>query len=314
MIRILAASACLMILWSCSTHSPTRPTLPAEVALTAKVGREPVFLKLRLETGEELQFMLDTGSPSTTLDKSLESKLGKRIGSKKVRYGWKVYGAPMNGVYAAPKLYLGNTPLQTGAWVYTDDLTRLWPGRPMMGILGMDCLRNYCLQFDFPARKLRFLDPDHLQLGNLGKAFPLTLVSGDVTTRMDFFGQKNVCFHLDSADWADGALKSDLFALAIQKQEFAWIGQWKDTNNPQGPLLRQAYLPGIALNHETYTNLVFRDCSIGATQCRNILGLAFFARNLTTLNFPKRTMYLKQTSVGPFINENKSTNVNAVVN
>lgn len=31
--------------------------------LTAKVGKEPVFVKLRLENGEELLFGLDTGSP-----------------------------------------------------------------------------------------------------------------------------------------------------------------------------------------------------------------------------------------------------------
>src|SRR5207244_13623223 len=34
-----------------------------------------------------------------------------------------------------------------------------------------------------------------------------------------------------------------------------------------------------------------------------ILGLRFLARHLVTFDFPKRTMYLKQTSIGPLPDE-----------
>ena len=40
----------------------------------------------------------------------------------------------------------------------------------------------------------------------------------------------------------------------------------------------------------------------------NTVGLRFLARHLVTLNFPKRMMYLKRTSVGPLIDESRSTN------
>jgi hypothetical protein len=252
-----------------------------------------------LETGDELLFALDTGAPNTILDKSLEAKLGKCLGSKKASYGWKANGKPTLGVYAAPKLYLGNAQLQTGSRVFTDDLTRLWPGRPMMGILGMDCLRNYCIQLDFSAKKMRFLDPDHLDNKDLGKAFPLTIFFSDVSTHMDFFKEKNVRFRLDTAEYNDGALSSDLFALALQKQKSVWTLQWNTSN---GTPIRQAYLSECVLNNETYTNLVFWDCSMGAIQNRNIIGLHFLARNLVTFNFPKRIMYLKHEDDGHFIN------------
>jgi len=39
-----------------------------------------VFVTLRLADGEKLLFLLDTGRPNTVLDKSLEPKLGKRLG------------------------------------------------------------------------------------------------------------------------------------------------------------------------------------------------------------------------------------------
>lgn len=261
------------------------------MALTAKAGKEPIFLMLRLETGEELPFMLDTGSPSTILDKSLEAKLGKRLGNRKAAYGWKANGKPTFGIHAAPKLYLGNVRLQTGSQVYTDDLARIWPGRPMMGILGMDCLQNYCIQLDFQAGKLRFLDADHFPEENCGRAFPLRL-DGCVFTRMDFFDEKSVRFMVDTADYNDGALNADLFSLALQKQDSVWTLQWKQ---PNGTPARQAYLPGCAINHETYTNLVFLDCSMGAIRSQNIIGLHFLARNLVTFNFPKRVMYLRKT-------------------
>jgi hypothetical protein len=35
----------------------------------------------------------------------------------------------------------------------------------------------------------------------------------------------------------------------------------------------------------------------------NVIGLRFLARHLVTLNFPKRTMYLKRTSPGPLVDE-----------
>lgn len=287
-----------------SADDSARPPLPAEIPLNTKVGKEPVFVNLRLEAGDELLFALDTGAPSTILDKSLEAKLGTRLGSKKMPYGWKENGTPTMGVYAAPKLYSGNIRLKTGSRVFTDDLTRIWPGRPMMGILGMDCLQNYCIQLDFSAKKMRFLDPDHLEDKNLGSAFPLTMFFGDVSTRMNFFEEKNVRFHVDTADYNDGDLSSDLFRLALQKQKSVWTLQWKA---PDGTPLRRAYLSECVLNSQSYTNLMFQDGSMGTTQNRNVIGLGFLARNLVTFNFPKRTMYLQRRNEDSIAGEDDLT-------
>jgi hypothetical protein len=45
---------------------------------------------------------------------------------------------------------------------------------------------------------------------------------------------------------------------------------------------------------ETYTNI-----RIAPVADANVLGLRFLARHLVTLDFPKQTMYLKQTRAGP---------------
>ena len=51
-------------------------------------------------------------------------------------------------------------------------------------------------------------------------------------------------------------------------------------------------------NGEAYTNLIVGNGD------RNVLGLRFLARHLVTLDFPKQTMYLKQTRIGPLVDEN----------
>ena len=84
---------CLMMLSSCATapiwlvDDSIRPPLPAETFLNKGAGRgDNLFVRLRLETGEELLFLVDTGSPCTVLDKSLEPELGKRLGITKVKW------------------------------------------------------------------------------------------------------------------------------------------------------------------------------------------------------------------------------------
>ncbi len=70
---------------SCATRDSTRPALPAEASFDQEAGRGGYLrFKLRLETGEELSCMLDTGSPVTFLDRALEPKLGKRLNT----YNW----------------------------------------------------------------------------------------------------------------------------------------------------------------------------------------------------------------------------------
>ena len=100
-----------------------------------------LFVTLRLESGEELLFFVDTGMSVTLLDKSLESKLGKRLGTGRVLH---FDGTSEAGIYAAPKLYLGSTLLMTGSNILAGDLERptSLSGRSIMGVLGMDCLRQ----------------------------------------------------------------------------------------------------------------------------------------------------------------------------
>ena len=151
------------------------PELPADVAINKDASHgNLLFVPLRLESGEELPFVVDTGAAATILDKSLEPKLGKRLETGTM---WNFGVKHKSGVYATPKLYLGSRLLSTSTEVFSTDLKQLSArsGNRIMGILGMDCLRYYCIQLDFAAGKVRFLAPGQVDDGKWGRAFPIML-------------------------------------------------------------------------------------------------------------------------------------------
>jgi hypothetical protein len=297
--RVIAACISLIVLCSCatapapdwSTDNSTRPNLPSETTFNKEAGNgnnllngDLLYLTLRLENGEKLLFLIDTGSDSTTLDKSLEAKLGKCLGTSTVNWDYSV-GKRTSGVYETPKLYLGDTRLLLDDRVTTDDLSRMFSGQSSIkGILGMDCLRHYCIQLDFSARKMRFLDPDHLQTDGLGKAFPIANFSGEVSTCTNFFGLMNARFSVDTGCTIDGTLKPKLFQQVLQKQT-AWVTNL--TTTAGGAPVRVAFFEKVMFDSNVHRHVIISECPN-----ENMIGLRFLARYLVTFNFPKQTMYL----------------------
>ena len=122
-----------------------RPPLPAEVTINEDAGLGGLLLvTLRSESGEALLFVVDTGSPAILLDKSLEPGLGRCLGATTIQT---LVGRRKGRIYTAPKFYLGATPLMAGSNIVAVDLKKMLSpaGRPIVGILGMDCLRHYCI-------------------------------------------------------------------------------------------------------------------------------------------------------------------------
>ncbi|HEY5233351.1 MAG TPA: hypothetical protein VIK59_04045 [Verrucomicrobiae bacterium] len=299
--RAIAVCFSLIFLCSCATQNSVRINLPADASMNTLAGRgDDLFVKLHLEDGRDLIFAVDNGFPCTVLDKSLEPELGKPSGTQKVSYAWYANKTITVHKYKSPKLYLGNTPLMLDASVITDDLKQRFQGRPVVGILGMDCLKHYCIQLDFASKKIHFLDPDHLQSENLGKPFPLafSFIWSEPSTRMDFCG-KDVWFGLDTGDYTDGTLKSALLDRTMKTHSPDKVLQTKPET---GGTRSKIYFSELEFGGETYTNLLIHKSSDGPDN--NALGLQFLARNLVTFNFPKRTMYLKQISVGPLKDKN----------
>ena len=70
----------MAFLWSWAPQPVAAFPLPTDVPINLEAGRGgPLAVPVRLESGEELPFLVDTGTSSTFLDQSLEQKLGKAI-------------------------------------------------------------------------------------------------------------------------------------------------------------------------------------------------------------------------------------------
>ncbi|HUA65165.1 MAG TPA: hypothetical protein VME24_04910 [Alphaproteobacteria bacterium] len=175
----------------------------------------------------------------------------------------------------------------------------------MSGILGMDCLRHYCVQLNFANGEIKFLNPDNLKTGELGQTFPLTFLSegdpevhgvdgsarGHPNIHGALAGGTNLISEIDTGLPGDGALETELFKDELKKQKGASAEEYKMTT---GQIVTYARFPEVLFAGEIYTNLVLNKYFAG-----NVVGLRFLARNLVTLDFPRGMMYLKQTSIGP---------------
>ena len=173
----LALLLSVLLLCSCAPERASSRRLPLEMNINPDAGRGSLLLvTLRLENSEELPFVVDTGSPGTLFDKSLVPTLGRRLplGTWTVPIDGK---KQKSGIYWESKLYAGGTRLKTGRLCAVVDCKQLSKeiGHPIMGILAMDCLRHYCVQLNFQAGKMRFLDPRRLDVTQLGKPFPIRL-------------------------------------------------------------------------------------------------------------------------------------------
>jgi hypothetical protein len=291
------ACTCLLLLCSCATEKSIRLRLPADVTMNKEAGQGGMLIvTLQLESGEKLPFMVDTGASGTGFDKSLAPKLGKRLGTgTALHFGDRQEG----GAYTAPRLYLEGAPLMmTGTNVFTYDLRPFSSnaGRPILGVLGMDVLGHYCIQLDFQAGKMRFLDDEPAGKKDWGRPFPLTDIGdGRFSVRENLAGAKDSDSMIDSGCNYDGWLSQPLFQ------------QW--TNQAKLPVNGEVRFPMGVLGGDTYPNVNLRGfgaeaLSVGDSHIVfNGIGLHFLARHLVTFDFPKRTMYLKRTNIGPLVDE-----------
>ena len=272
--QIFSALLGLALIGYRATADSSPPKLPADITINKDAGRGSLLIvPVKLESGEELPFVVDTGSSMTLFDTSLESKLGKRVGTMSLESWGKTKKQPL---YAAPRLYLGGAPLMTGTNVSVMDFKGLssGAGHPILGMLSSDCLKNYCIQLDFQTGRMRFLETNQVDAAKLGKAFPIV-----------FRGRRPFINHV--------ALVPGTSTNALIDSGFDMDGRVQP-EVIQEPGTGRVRLPECVWDGDIYTNL-----TVGRGENANLLGLRFLARHLVTIDFPNRTLYLLRRSAGP---------------
>ncbi|HLX69661.1 MAG TPA: hypothetical protein VKV04_08555 [Verrucomicrobiae bacterium] len=270
-----------------AAESSVQPPRPADVMMNEEAGRGGLLIvTVRTESGDEWPLVMDTGCAKTGFDPSLVPKLGP---SNATETFWNFGVGHEGALYAPPKLYLGGVLLQTsGTNVGTYDCGGIsaFVGRPIMGILGIDVLKNYCVQLDFNARRIRFLDDEHK--GDWGKAFSLNEMSDGC-----FYMEANLAHVagrgtlIDTGSLHDGWLRPDIFDTWTNLSKPPHSGQ---SRYPKGVLGGETY-PELDLERLDENTLSSGDLHTGY----NGIGIQFLSLHLVTFDFPERTMYLKRT-------------------
>jgi hypothetical protein len=251
--------------------------LPPESPFNSSAGRgDIIWINLRSDSAVDYVFGVDTGATLTVLDKSWEHKLEPRPMQNITGARW-----PVSGVFVAPPLLLGGVPLVTGKTVVTEDLAGHFPGHTADGILGMDCLARYCVQLDFSENRIRFLDPAQPAGPELGNAIDMTAERGCFFVTQNLAGAGKYNSLIDTGCNLDGVMVPDLFRQ--------WTSQL-GTPPPAG----EARFPDGVFGGVTYSSLF-----IASDGEQTLIGLHFLARNLVTLNFPRRKLYLQQRTPTP---------------
>ena len=299
------AAILLNVLWlcSCATESSARRPLPPDVSISPDAHRSlpadlPIspdagrggflMVTIQLENGQKLPFAVDTGGSGTVFDESLKSKLGTPLGTAPMNSCW---GISTNNYYTAPKLYLGGVRLlMTGTAIGTWDVNKQlspFEHRRVMGILGIDVLENYCIQLDFAAGKMRFLDNQHADKSKWGRSFPIVPLSADdprPAVAENLLGLHGPLSLIDSGCIGDGWLMPKYFQL------------W--TNSAVAPTNGEARSPDAVLGGKKYPFVYLADNDWPSDG----IGLNILARHLVTFDFPNHTLYLQRQSLGPLLN------------
>jgi hypothetical protein len=274
----------LALLSSCTAINSGRRVLPVEASFNQEAGRGGLILvNIRLANGEELPFIVDTGAPFCLLDKSLESRLGKPLQHYDLHSMFGVYSTKL---YKSPQLCLGDTPLAIGATIATMDCSQLSKSLNdsrhshyrVMGVLGMEFLRHYCIQLDFTNQKLRFLDSRRLDRQKLGEVFPIKL------------------FHFPTYVAVQGNLAGNRQAASLLDTGMTFDGDVSFKPWEQQAFFQKYWRKDLIITNGVFGGYNYTNLCLGNGQA-NVLGLGFLSRNLVTFDFPKRRMYLKQERI-----------------
>ena len=146
-----------------------------------------------------------------------------------------------------------------------------------MGILGMDCLRHYCIQLDFQNEKIRFLDPESAETAQWGEPIPVTFPHGvSFVHRRGLMEWTAYEVLIDTGNVHDGDVELAFFRKKVRERVLL-----VKADQVAGQEIRKAWLPQCEWNGAEYTSL-----QIGSGM--NSIGLRFLLRHLVTPNFPSK--------------------------
>lgn len=275
------ASALLILLTVLPPLPAKHPQILAEFPIFP--DGDVLLLPVQFE-GKRYQFLLDTGSTNTIYDSTFRARLGDPIGKRSIETANR---SIQLAIYQAPEASVGRMPLRMKQPVICADLklVREVSGHQIMGVIGLDFLRQYCIRIDFDASKLEFLDSREAEPGTL---IPLAY-RRYYQIKASFAGQEEQ-FMIDTGKggYESGTLDAKLCDHLMREKKIEKVskGYYVSASgiSEDQKLAINIFCLGPFKHHRLY---------FGSSP-RNILGLAYLSRYIVTFDFPKQTMYLKK--------------------
>lgn len=262
------------------------PAKPPQVLAEFPIFSDGDVLLLPVQfEGKQYQFMFDTGATNTIYDSIFRPRLGDPIDKKSMETP---NGSVQLEIFRAPEASVGEMSLRTKGPVVCADLklAREVSGHPIVGVVGLDFLRQHCFRIDFDAGKLAFLDSVE---GEPGTSMPLMYLHRRYHTQASVAGEEEQ-FMIDTGriGYASGDLNSELCprlmrAKKIEKVSKGFYATASGTSEDHTMALDILCL-GPFKHHQLYFS----------SSRTSILGLGYLSRYIVMFDFPNQKMYLKK--------------------
>ena len=281
------------------TLAPAAADQPRAVSLETQGN--VIIVKASIGNSEPLDMALDTGTVYTTLNEAVAAKLGLDLSMKAQSSGMK--GMQEISIIKNQTLTFCGLEIKEPLMVsYPLEFVSKRIGRRVDGIIGVELLKKYIVEIDYPGRQVRVHAPETFAYAGPGESVPLTydsrhlpLVTGSVTP---YGGQPiPVRFQVDSGGAAAHAMfwksfieKHDLASGARGIKEVQVTAFTGTTTQKQGRV--QALQIG---------KIVMNDPEVGfnnyqggdPTVCDSNLGSGFLRRFKVIFDLPHDRMILE---------------------
>lgn len=252
------------------------------------IGKEgrPILLPVEV-SGDKFLFLVDTGARRCAFDINLKNILGKHLGRKLLQTP---AGQSSVETYEWPDATLNHLPLKTEEFVLCIDLTQLREAinEPIYGVIGMDVLRACRLQIDFDGGLICFLNslPDHPD--KFGTRIPIELSSDGTPRLLGVFAMGLSEGFLIDTGAQGNALRPELFDQ-LRKEKLIRLGGTFNSITVNGEVMGdRGMLRDLSVGSVTHDELRMARVRPSA------LGLRYLSRYLVTLDFPGRSVYLRE--------------------
>ena len=263
--------------------------LLAEVALDLR-GGHPVIQALLL--GEQRRLIVDTGASTTVVMQSLRSELGEPIRQIIVNTNGRKVEAE---VFDREVMTIGGREFSGLVCVshsptFFDEAFMIQP--PVVGLLGIDCLKEYVLELNPTDKVMRVYDRVPDDVAQNSESFKIKNVNGHWILQGNLPGMLPLVVSEDYV--LDSGHEAEIVLQAKRFDELAASRRIENFSSAEGASLagmhvtQTGQLQGFSLGQFHHRGI---NVTRGYTQ--SVIGWNYLIRFITVIDFPRKNVYLR---------------------